>query len=82
MQKKDCGPVKTLAHFPGYRVDRCSCGLVHVCIGPVTVHLEPDAFLTFADVIEQAVDATVNPEPKNQPVLSLVNGFGGDVAES
>ena len=38
--------------------------------------------LPFADVIEQAVDATVNPEPKNQPVLSLVNGFGGDVAES
>ena len=82
MKKKDCGPVQTLAHFPGYRVDQCSCGLVHVCIGPVTVHLENDAFLTFADVINQPAEAMVQTEAKTQPALSLVAGFGGDVAES
>ncbi len=82
MKKKDCGPVETLAHFPGYRVDRCCCGLFHVCIGPVTVHLEPDAFVTFGNVVAQATEVAMSPEPNNQPVLSLVGGFGGDVAES
>jgi len=82
MKKKDCGPVETLAHFPGYRVDRCSCGLFHVCIGPVTVHLEPDAFLTFANVVAHATEAVLNAERTPQPSLSLVGGFGAEVAES
>ena len=82
MQSDGCGCKKTLAHVPGYRVDECSCGLFHVCIGPITVHMEPAAFLTFSDVIAQAVQETVNPDASSHPVLSLVHGLSGGVAES
>ena len=82
MKGDGCGRSKTLAHVPGYRVDHCSCGLFHVCVGPVTVHMEPAAFLTFGDVIARAVEQVVEPPTTSHPVLSLVQGLGVDVAES
>ena len=47
---------RMLAEVSGYRVESCSCGLFHVCVGPITVRMEPSAFLTFAGVVEDAVD--------------------------
>jgi len=82
MKNDECSRVKTLAHVPGYRVDHCSCGLFHVCIGPVTVHMEPAAFLTFGDVISLSVEKTLEPTHPSHPTLSLVRGLGADVAES
>ena len=82
MKGDGCGRSKTLAHVPGYRVDHCSCGLFHVCVGPVTVHMEPAAFLTFSEVIAQSAEQVMKPERKSNPILSLVHGLGADVAES
>ena len=80
MKKRGCGHPKTLAHVPGYRVDECSCGLFHVAIGPVTVHMEPDAFLTFSDVIAKSVEKVLEPTIQQHPVLNLIQGM--DAAES
>jgi len=80
MKSEGCGTAKTLAHVPGYRVDQCSCGLFHVCVGPVTVHMEPAAFLTFSDVIARSAEQTAEPKPQKHPVLNLIHGM--DVAES
>ena len=81
MKKNGCNGPKTLAHLPGYRVDYCG-GLFHICIGPITVHLEPAAFLTFSDVITHAAAQTGESSTPSEPVLSLVHRLGGDVAES
>ena len=82
MKGKGCSRTKTLAHVPGYRVDQCSCGLFHVCIGPVTVHMEPAAFLTFGDVMADSVQQILEPAAKQHAVLSLVRGMTSDIAES
>ena len=82
MKGDGCGRSKTLAHVPGYRVDECSCGLIHVAVGPVTVHMEPAAFLTFGDVIAHSVEQIVEPQSSAHPILSLVPGLSADVAES
>ena len=82
MKGKGCSGIKTLAHVPGYRVDQCSCGLFHVCIGPVTVHMEPAAFLTFGDVMATSVQQILEPSTQQHAVLSLVGGMTPDIAES
>jgi len=33
-----------LARLGSYRVDRCSCGAIHVSAGPVTLHMDAGAF--------------------------------------
>jgi hypothetical protein len=82
MKSDGCGRSMTLAHVPGYRVDHCSCGLVHVCVGPVTVHMEPAAFVTFSEVIACSAEQILEPETKPHSILSLVHGLRSDVAES
>ena len=52
---------RTLAEVSGYRVESCSCGLFHVHIGPVSVRMEPSAFLTFSEVIEDSVEMMGSP---------------------
>lgn len=34
-----------------YQVTRCSCGAVHVTIGPITMRLEPEAYHSLLAVL-------------------------------
>lgn len=79
MKNDRCGRNKTLAHIPGYRVDHCECGLFHICIGPVTVHMEPDAFLTFAEVVTDSVKQVLAEASKPK---SMMLALSTEVAES
>ncbi len=74
---------RTLSEVSGYRVESCSCGLFHVCVGPITVRMEPSAFLTFSGVVEDAVEAMGSPSSE-MVVQSdrLLDVFAPIVAES
>lgn len=44
-----------LADYPGLgRVRMCECNAIHVSIGPVTLNLEPDAFLQMTALMNRA----------------------------
>ena len=82
MKNDGCSRPKTLAYAPGYRVDRCSCEIINVSVGPITVHMEPTAFLVFAEVIAQSAEQILQPDNTTHPILSLVHGLGSDAVES
>lgn len=59
---------RTLAQSQSSRVDLCSCGHVHLSIGPVTLRLEPMVLQNIHMVLDQAVeqlrgDHDVDPVP-------------------
>ncbi len=46
-----------LADHPGFgRIRLCECDSIHVSVGPVTLNLEPTAFLQLATLICLAVE--------------------------
>lgn len=47
---------RTLAQSQSSRVDLCSCGHVHLSIGPVTLRLEPVVLQSISTVLDQAVE--------------------------
>ena len=82
---KDSKPCKrrTLSEVSGYRVESCSCGLFHVCIGPITVRMEPSAFMTFSGVVEDAVE--MMGTPSSEMAINherMIDVFVPTVAES
>lgn len=57
---------RTLAESPVGFVELCSCGSVHVGVGPITMRIDIGAFERFAAMVEEArrklQHATVSPE--------------------
>lgn len=53
MSRQDCDR-ETLAQSCVGFVELCSCGSVHLGIGPMTLRIEPATFERFADVIVEA----------------------------
>lgn len=47
---------RILAQSQSSRVDLCSCGHVHLSIGPVTLRLEPMVLQSISTVLDQAVE--------------------------
>jgi hypothetical protein len=46
-----------LANHPGLgRIHLCECNSIHLSVGPVTLNLEPDAFVQMATLISNAVE--------------------------
>lgn len=63
-----------LAHLPGYRVELCSCGAVHVHAGPVTVRMTREDYETFATVVATAMaNLAQQSERPKRPALRLVD---------
>jgi len=78
-----CCQRRTLSEVSGYRIESCSCGLFHVCVGPITVRMEASAFLTFAGVVEDAVEVVASPSSEMAVQSSrLLDVFAPTVAES
>lgn len=46
---------ETLAEGSGFRVERCSCGTVHVTAGALTLRMDAEACEAFAAVLGHAV---------------------------
>ena len=49
-----------LAHGPVGRVEVCSCGMVHVCVGPVTLRLEPGAVAPLVRMLAEGHEALMH----------------------
>ncbi|MCA9695530.1 MAG: hypothetical protein R3A51_09525 [Nannocystaceae bacterium] len=64
-------PRQVLAHTANVRVDLCSCALIHVHVGPVTLHLERGACETLATTLATAMVRLTQLE-EGQPSLTLV----------
>lgn len=60
-----------LAAAPGARVEACSCGLIHLSIGVLTLRLAPDACEQLTTVMARAVLARRQLIAK--PALTLVD---------
>ncbi|MFZ5476507.1 MAG: hypothetical protein ACOZNI_06980 [Myxococcota bacterium] len=43
-----------LARGPLGSVEACSCGAVHLCLGPFSLRLDPPAFLSLCDLVDRA----------------------------
>lgn len=50
----------TLAHGPVGKVEVCSCGMVHVCVGPVTLRLEPGAVAPLVRMLAEGHEALMH----------------------
>ncbi len=50
-----CSAVQ-LVRFGHYKVERCSCGAVHVAAGPVTLHLDEGAFRQFVQTLTVGIE--------------------------
>lgn len=55
MNREPCRSVN-LAANPAARVDLCSCGCVHLDIGPVRLRLAPDVLPKVAEVLGVAIE--------------------------
>jgi hypothetical protein len=60
------------------QVGQCTCGMLHVTVGPITVRLEPGAAHTLRDVLTAALAAIA--EPRSGPHLRLAASRGDDLA--
>jgi len=46
-----------LADFPGLgQVQFCDCNAIHLCVGPVTLNLAPEAFVQLATMMREALE--------------------------
>lgn len=59
-------------------VGQCTCGMLHVTVGPLTLRLEPGAAQTLRDVLTAALTAIA--EPRGAPHLRLASSRGDDLA--
>ncbi len=60
-----CRP-QTLVKNLACRIDRCSCGNIHVNIGPFTLRLDPAVFSLVSRALgdaDQALDGNAPPPP-------------------
>lgn len=56
-----------LAEHPGLgRIHLCECSSVHLSLGPVTLNLEPAAFLQMASLIGKAAEEFSQLQEKNK----------------
>ena len=61
-----------LARSESFVVEKCSCGLVHIYAGPVTLHLEPAECEGFTTVMACAMVNMAKMKEKQNPALRLV----------
>lgn len=56
-----------LARCPLGQVETCSCGHVHLHVGPFTLRVEPHSFLVLAGMVAEAAER-LEPEVERPPV--------------
>jgi hypothetical protein len=67
-------------------VGQCTCGMLHVTVGPLTLRLEPGAAGTLRDVLTAALTAIAEPRasrpsgPGGPPHLRLASSRGDDLS--
>lgn len=67
-------------------VGQCTCGMLHVTVGPLTLRLEPGAAETLRDVLSAALTAIAEPRAARpsgaggSPHLRLASSRGDDLA--
>ena len=54
---------KTLAESPVGRLDLCTCGTVHLAVGPVTMRLPTGAVAALRDLLDAALAADPSAAP-------------------
>lgn len=69
---------RVLARATGYCVEHCSCGLIHVYAGPITMHMESESCEAFTTVLAKAmVVLSQLRREESKPSLRLVPDEGG-----
>lgn len=63
-----------LARSESFVVEKCSCGLVHIYAGPVTLHMEPEECEGFTTVMACAMVNMAKMKESQKPGLRLVHG--------
>ena len=66
--------VHTVARTPNTRVDRCSCGAVHITVGGTTIRLKEPAARELLDSLKRGLAASAEPTTfAPMPVIHLVS---------
>ncbi|HLT39092.1 MAG TPA: hypothetical protein VK034_22565 [Enhygromyxa sp.] len=75
--------VKTLVRTPNCKIDRCSCGAVHVSVGSTTVRISDGAARELRDALTHALTEIDRPQrfPAPTPAIHLVDTRGDDDPE-
>ncbi|MBL8951887.1 MAG: hypothetical protein JNK82_13980 [Myxococcaceae bacterium] len=61
----ECQPGRELlSQGPGCRVERCSCGTLHVTLGAVTLRMEPEVLQAMMPALNHAVTQLPPGEPR------------------
>lgn len=73
--------VTTIARAPNTRIDRCSCGAVHITVGGTTVRIRDAAARELRDLLNAAM-RTIDQQGTHvgapAPSIHLVPSLGGD----
>lgn len=70
-EQRDCPKVR-LAEGPVAAVDECSCGMMQLHLGPLTVRLAPEAMEELRATLERALSA----QAKRQANHDISNALG------
>jgi hypothetical protein len=73
MLGQECGKT-VLARGPCAEVTRCSCGHIHLAMGPVTIRVEEDVLraigMTLAEALQQLGEREDSPVETAEPALT------------
>lgn len=73
--------VTTIARAPNTRIDRCSCGAIHITVGGTTVRIKDGAARELRDLLNVAM-RTVDQQGRSigapAPSIHLVPSLGVD----
>jgi hypothetical protein len=70
----------TIARTPNCRIDRCSCGAVHISVGSTTIRIQDGAARELRDILALAmseIDKQTSTAPA-PPSFHLVRSLGDD----
>ena len=73
--------VQNIARASNTRIDRCSCGAVHITVGGTTVRIKDAAARELRDVLTLAmrtIDQQARSIGASPPAIHLVPSLGGD----
>lgn len=70
--------VKTIARSQHCKIDRCSCGAVHLSVGSTTVRIKDAAARELRDLLTTALAEIDRQAQAEAPRIHLVDGSGED----
>jgi hypothetical protein len=70
--------IKNLVRTPNCKIDRCSCGAVHVSVGSTTMRIPEGAARELRDALTNAMSAVDGTSTAPTPGIHLVSSRGDE----